>query len=133
MLDDFSRERLGIEVDLSLPAARVIRPLEQVIEWRGKPRLISCDDGPEYISGALLAWAERQNIRSEHIQAGKPQQNAYIERYHRTVRYSWLARTLFDTIEQVHEGQPLAMVLHHERPNMALGGITLMQKLAFAA
>ena len=68
---------------------------------RNRPRVIRCDNGPEYISGALLAWAEREGIRIEHIQPGKPQQNAYVERYNRTVRYAWLATTLFDTIEQV--------------------------------
>jgi hypothetical protein len=51
--------------------------------------------------GALLAWAERQGIHLEHIHPGKRQQNAYVERYNRTVRYAWLARTLFDSIEQV--------------------------------
>lgn len=55
VLDDFNREGLDIEVDLSLPSARVIRSLKQIIQWRGKPRVIRCDNGPEYISGALLA------------------------------------------------------------------------------
>jgi putative transposase len=50
VIDDYNREGLGIEVDLSLPALRVIRALDQVIEWRGKPAAIRCDNGPEYIS-----------------------------------------------------------------------------------
>lgn len=134
VIDDFNREGLGIEVDLSLPAARVIRSLEQIIEWRGKPKVIRCDNGPEYISGALLAWAEQQGIRIEHIQPGKPQQNAYVERYNRTVRYAWLARILFDSIEQVQDKATRWLwTYNHERPNMALGGITPMQKLALAA
>ncbi|MGY0561816.1 IS3 family transposase [Luteimonas sp. A277] len=134
VLDDFNREGLGIEVDLSLPAARVIRSLEQIIEWRGKPKVIRCDNGPEYISGAMLSWAERQGIRIDHIQPGKPQQNAYIERYNRTVRYGWLAQTLFDTIEQVQDKATRWLwTYNHERPNMALGGITPKQKLALAA
>ena len=134
VLDDFNREGLGIEVDLSLPSARVIRSLEQIIEWRGKPRVIRCDNGPEYISGALLAWAEQQGIRIEHIQPGKPQQNAYVERYNRTVRYAWLAQTLFETIEQVQDKATRWLwTYNHERPNMGLGGITPMQKLALAA
>ncbi len=87
VLDDFNREGLGIEVDLSLPSARVIRSLVQIIQWRGKPRVIRCNNGPEYLSGALLTWAEREGIRIEHIQPGKPQQNAYVERYNRTVRW----------------------------------------------
>ncbi|WP_260306370.1 IS3 family transposase, partial [Xanthomonas sp. 3075] len=103
VIDDFNRQGLGIEVDLSLPSARVIRALEQIIQWRGKPRVIRCDNGPEYISGALLGWAEQRGIRIEHIQPGKPQQNAYVERYNRTVRYGWLARTMFDSIEQVQD------------------------------
>ena len=126
--------RTAIDVDLSLPSARVIRSLEQIIEWRGKPKVIRCDNGPEYISGALLGWAERHGIRIEHIQPGKPQQNAYVERYNRTVRYAWLARTLFDSIEQVQDKATRWLwTYNHERPNMALGGITPMQKLALAA
>ncbi|WP_310165942.1 IS3 family transposase [Pseudoxanthomonas japonensis] len=134
VLDDYNREGLGIEADLSLPSARVIRSLEQIIQWRGKPRAIRCDNGPEYISGTLLAWAERNGIRIEHIQPGKPQQNAYVERYNRTVRYAWLARTLFDSIEQVQDKATRWLwIYNHERPNMALGGITPAQKLAMAA
>ena len=53
VLDDFNREGLGIEVDLSLPSERVIRSLEQIIAWRGKPGVLRCDNGPEYISLAL--------------------------------------------------------------------------------
>jgi putative transposase len=131
VLDDFNREGLGIEVGQSLPAERVVRTLDQIIEWRGKPARIRCDNGPEYISGTLLAWAQKHNIEILYIQPGNPQQNAYIERYNRTVRYAWLAQYLFESIDQV---QSLATNwlwhYNHERPNMALGGITPKQKLA---
>jgi putative transposase len=134
VIDDFNRQALGVEADLSLPATRVIRALDQMIEWRGKPAAIRCDNGPEYISGALLAWAARRDIRITFIQPGKPQQNAYIERYNRTARYGWLAQNLFDSIEQVQESATHWLwTYNHERPNMALGGITPMQKLARAA
>lgn len=69
------------------------RAQEQIIEWRGKPAMIRCDNGPEYISGALMAWAERAGIKLEYTQPGNPQQNAHIERYNRTMRYGWLAKT----------------------------------------
>lgn len=134
VLDDFNREGLGIEADLSLPAARVIRSLERIIEWRGKPGTIRCDNGPEYISGALQQWAEQHGIRLDYIQPGNPQQNAYIERYNRTVRYDWLAQLLFDSIDEVQESATRWLwTYNHERPNMALGGITPMQRLALAA
>ena len=57
LLDDYNREGLGIEVDFSLPSGRVIRSLEQIIEWRGKPLALRCDNGPEYISQNLIDWA----------------------------------------------------------------------------
>jgi transposase InsO family protein len=91
VIDDFNREGLNIEVDFSLPSERVIRSLERIIEWRGRPDRIRCDNGPEYVSAALMAWTNQRGIHVEFIQPGKPQQNAYIERYNRTVRYDWLA------------------------------------------
>lgn len=134
VIDDFNREGLGIEVDLSLPALRVTRALDQIIEWRGKPAMIRCDNGPEYISGELIAWAERRQITLLHIQPGKPQQNAYVERYNRTVRYDWLAQYLFDSIAEVQEfATRWLWSYNHERPNMALGGITPKQKMAMVA
>jgi putative transposase len=133
VLDDFNREGLAIDVDLSLPAARVIRSLDQIIEWRGKPATIRCDNGPEYISGALQRWAESHGITLNYIQPGNPQQNAYVERYNRTVRYDWLAQHLFDSIEEAQESATRWLwTYNHERPNMAIGGITPMQRLALA-
>lgn len=134
VIDDFNREGLGIEVDFSLPAERVIRSLEQIIEWRGKPRSIRCDNGPEYISGKLANWAENQGIVLAFIQPGNPQQNAYIERYNRTVRYDWLAQYLFNSTEEVQDyATRWLWHYNHERPNMGLGGITPQQKLAMMA
>ncbi|MGV6816681.1 MAG: integrase core domain-containing protein, partial [Thiotrichales bacterium] len=132
--DDFNREALAIEADFSLPSERTIRVLNQVIEWRGKPRSIRCDNGPEYISAAMVSWAKSNNIRLEYIQPGKPQQNAYIERYNRTVRYDWLNQYLWENIQQVQEYATQWMWLYNnERPNMALGGITPKQRSAMAA
>ena len=62
VIDDYNRESLTIEVDFSLPSARVIRALEQVIKWRGKPLVIRCDNGPEYISQQLVNWANKYQI-----------------------------------------------------------------------
>ena len=75
VLDDFNREGLCIEVDFSLPAERVVRSLNQIIEWRGQPQVIRVElpviapmvrattgDDPEYISGTLMTWAEKRNM-----------------------------------------------------------------------
>ena len=130
VIDDFNREGLGIEVDFSLPSERVIRSLDRIIEWRGKPKVIRCDNGPEYISKTILNWASRLGIRLEYIQLGNPQQNAYVERYNRTVRYDWLAQNLFGSLEEVQQlATKWLWHYNHNRPNMALGGITPIQKL----
>jgi putative transposase len=134
VIDDYNREGLGIEVDFSLPAARVIRALEQIIEWRGKPKPIRCDNGPELISGQLMEWAEKQRISLHYIQPGNPQQNAYVERFNRTVRHEWLDQHLFESIEYAQlTATEWLWRYNTERPNMALGGITPHQKLAQAA
>jgi putative transposase len=134
VIDDFNREGLGIEVDLSLPAERVVRALNQIIEWRGKPNRIRCDNGPEYVGNVLKNWANQNGIHLEFIQPGKPQQNAYVECYNRTVRYDWLAQTCFNSISEVQDcATKWLWTYNNERPNMALGGITPKQKLALVA
>ena len=57
-------------------------------------------DQLKYISGKLLAWAEKLQISICHIQPGKPQQNAYVERYNRTVRHEWLDQNIIGSIEE---------------------------------
>ena len=127
-------EGLAIEVDFSLPAERVVRALSQIIEWRGQPQTIRVDNGPEYVSGTLMAWAEKHNIRLEYIQPGKPQQNAYIERYNRTVRGEWLGQFIFETIEEAQDqATEWLWTYNNERPNMGIGGMTPAMKLKAAA
>jgi putative transposase len=105
-----------------------------VIEWRGKPTAIRSDNGPEYVGKTLTEWAQKNGVRLDYIQPGKPQQNAYIERFNRTVRYDWLGHDLFESIAEVQDYATRWLWLYnHERPNMALGGITPKQRLAMAA
>ncbi len=82
----------------------------------------------------LKQWAEERGIELCYIQPGNPQQNAYVERFNRTVRYDWLNHDFFSSIEEVQE-QATTWLWHYnnERPNMALGGITPIQKLHGAA
>ena len=134
VLDDFNREGLGIEVGFSLPAERVVRSLNQIIEWRGKPLAIRVENGPEYFSSTLTEWAETHGIALNYIQPGKPQQNAYVERYNRTVRHEWLDLYIFDSITEVQEiATEWLWTYNHERPNKRIGGITPAQKLKMAA
>ena len=133
-LDDVNREGLGIEVDFSLPAERVVRALNQIIEWRGKPLAIRVDNGPDYVSSTLMTWASTQGIALTYIQPGKPQQNACVERYNRTVRHEWLDLYIFETIEEVQQiATEWLWTYNNERPNMGIGGVTPAMKLKMAA
>lgn len=123
VIDDYRREALVIEPGFSLPAVRVIRALEQVFEYRAKPTVIRCDNGPEFISTEFTTWAKCQNIRIEYIQPGNPQQNAYIERHNKTIRYSWLSKYLFESIKEVQDyATKWLWFYNHERPHKANNG-----------
>lgn len=73
IVDDFNREVLAIEIDLNLPAQRVIRVLERVVAWRGLPAKLRMDNGPEFISRALADWAEK--IRCSWNLSSQPSQH----------------------------------------------------------
>ncbi len=119
---------IALEQVATLP--RNPHTLNQIIEWRGKPLSIRVDNGPEYISEPLMAWAKKHRITLDYIQPGKPQQNAYIERYNRTVRGEWLAQNIFATIKEAQEqATKWLWTYNNDRPNMGIGGITPAMKL----
>jgi putative transposase len=81
-----------------------------------------------------MAWAEKHGIQVAYIQPGKPQQNAYIERYNCTVRGEWLDQQIFETIEEAQEPATVwPWTYKNDRPNMGIGGITPAMKLKMAA
>ena len=134
VIDDFDREGLCIDVNFSLPSELVIRSLDQIIKWRGVPTAIRCDNGPEYIIATTAKWAKKSGISIDFIQPSNPQQNAYVERYNRTVRYDWLAQHLFDSVAEVQQfATDWLWTYNQERPYMALGCMTPRQKLALSA
>jgi putative transposase len=72
VLDDFNREGLAIEVDLSLPSARVIRVLEQIIEWRGRPAVIRCDNVLSSEASAIVGRSHPGQSRRRLCHACRP-------------------------------------------------------------
>ena len=131
LMDDFNREALAIEVDTSLPAERVVRVLDQVTDWRGRPGRIRVDNGPEFISLALGLWCEEKGITLQFIQPGKPTQNAYIERFNGSFRRDVLDAYLFEDIQQVRILADEWMEdYNYNRPHDALEGRSPMDLLA---
>ena len=86
-----------------LPAERVIRVLEQVVAWRGQPQAIRLDNGPELIAERFMSWCAERGIALRYIQPGKPDQNAFIERFNRTYRTEVLNAYVFESLDQVRE------------------------------
>jgi len=103
VLDDFNRECLGIKISNCLPARCVIEYLDFISQFRGYPKKIRVDNGPEFIAKEFELWAEKRGIAILHIQPGKPAQNAYIERFNRTYREDVLDLYMFDSIEEVQK------------------------------
>ncbi len=103
VMDEGVREALDIEIDTSLPGARLVRTMERIKAWRGLPQAIRCDNGPELISRKFVEWCENNDVEIRYIQPGKPNQNAYIERFNRTYREEVLSSYLFDDLYQVRE------------------------------
>lgn len=124
VLDDYNREALRIEIDTSLPAARVVRAFSELIEVRGKPAKIRLDNGPEFISHDLAKWASDHNVTLQFIQKGKPTQNAYIERFNRTYRHGVLDCYVFNSLAEVRAiTEDWLEHYNHRRPHESLGRI----------
>ena len=131
LIDDFNREALAIEIDTSLPAQRIIRVLEQVISWRGKPKRIRVDNGPEFISIILGTWCEEKGIKLQFIQPGKPTQNAYIERFNGSYRKDVLDAYLFENVAQLRMlTEEFMEDYNYDRPHDSLGGRSPADMLA---
>jgi putative transposase len=124
VIDEANRGALGIEAAISIPTARVIRVLEQLIEVHGKPSALRCDNGPEFTSQLFMDWCRERDIEILYIQPGKPDQNAFIERFNRTYRNEVLDVYLFHTITEVQEVTDPWLERYNEiRPHDALGSL----------
>jgi putative transposase len=124
ILDEGVREALDIVIDTSIPAGRVVRVLEQLTSWRGMPRAVRCDNGPESISDVLYEWCKARDIDVRYIEPGKPDQNAYMERFNRTYREEVLDAYIFFDLDQVRcITRPWLGTYNEVRPHDSLGGI----------
>jgi putative transposase len=86
VVDTFTRECVSLEVDSSMSGQRVTRTLEAVVERRGLPESIRCDNGPEFTSRSFIGWCMERKIQLNHIQPGKPMQNGHVESFNGRLR-----------------------------------------------
>ena len=98
VVDDFTRECLAIEVDTSLSGERVTRVLDRLIERRGQPESLVMDNGPEFASRALDAWAYERGIQLDFIRPGKPIENCLVESFNGKFRDECLNQHWFTSM-----------------------------------
>ncbi len=122
---DFMHDALAIEIDLNIPAQRVVRVLDRIVANRGYPRKMRMDNGPELVSLALAQWAEEHGVLLEFIRPGKPMQNAFSERFNRTYRTEILDFYLFRTLNEAREiTERWLAEYNNERPHESLNNLT---------
>ena len=114
-----------MDVDYSLPAQRVTRLLDRLVERYGKPERLRSDNGPEFISQTLQDWCAENRVILHWIEPGKPTQNAYIERFNGTFRREVLNANTFGSLAQVRRTADAWLVEYNtERPHQALQFMT---------
>ena len=124
VLDEGNREALAIEIGTSIPAARVVRVLEQLLSIYGRPEALRLDNGPELTAQVLTDWCQQQAIALRYIQPGKPDQNAFIERFNRTYREEVLDAYVFASLAEVQAITDEWLRTYNEyRPHDSLGRI----------
>lgn len=103
IIDEASRKALWTEAHSNISAKMLTDILDKVVEWRGVPAYIRCDNGPEFISQKLADWAEDKKVEIRFIQPGKPSQNGLIERLNGTLRRECLNLEWFESIPKLNE------------------------------
>jgi putative transposase len=122
VVDSFSRECPAIEVNTGLSGRHVTRVLERVMEQRGRPAAVRCDNGPEFTSRHFVTWCEEQRITLLHIQPGRPMQNGYVESFNGRLRDECLNANWFGNLNDARRKiENWRQEYNSERPHSSLG------------
>lgn len=128
VVDDCTRECLGLIADTSLSGGRVARELDQIIAGRGKPKMIVSDNGTEFTSNAILTWADRSRVAWHYIAPGKPNQNAFVESFNGRLRDELLNETLFSSLAHARAVlQAWKTDYNAHRPHSRIGWLTPLE------
>ncbi len=122
VVDEFSRECLGIEVARHLTATDVVATLDRLFKEHGAPCYLRSDNGPEFVAHAVKDWLTKSGVATLYIEPGAPWQNAYSESFNSRFRDELLNREIFTTLA---EAKVLAEEYRREynaqRPHSSLG------------
>ncbi len=122
IVDNVSRVSPAIEVGTSLTGERVVGIPERLKLTVGRPERIAVDNGPEFVSRALDAWAYRNGGQPEFSRPGKPTDNAFAESFNGHFRAECLDQHRFASLEEARQAIEAWRVEYNtERPHRALG------------
>lgn len=128
VIDEFNSKAVAIYVDRRINSAKVIKTLEQIKSTYGLPAIIRSDNGKEFRSNAIKAWAQQNKVTWEYIQPGKPMQNGFCERFNGTLRREVLDCNVFSTLAEAKViVNAWIYEYNHERPHDRLKGLTPVQ------
>lgn len=125
IIDTYTKECFRIEVDSSIGGKRVCTVLSQIAAFRGLPERIVVDNGPEFISNALDAWAYERGVKLHFIRPGKPVDNAYMESFNGKFRDECLNLHWFMSVGHARDiSEDYRVDYNNERPHSSLGDLT---------
>ena len=125
IVDAYSRECPGIELETIFTGVRVSQVLDQIAFGRGLPQIITVDNGPEFSSHALEAWAYQRGVKLNFIRPGKPTENGYIESFNGRFRDECLNESWFTTFEEAKTRiEAWRQDYNGFRPHSSLGNLT---------
>lgn len=125
IVDELSKKSPAIEVDTSLPAARVVEVLDRLKDGGEIPEVLTIDNGPEFISSELERWAHANNVRLHFITPGKPMKNGYCESFNGKFRDECLNENWFETLSDARRIiESWRAEYNGERPHSALGNLS---------
>jgi len=100
VIDDCTRESLGLIADFSFSGGRVARELDHLVRLYGKPGCIVSDNGTEFTSRAMLKWQDKAGVDWHFIDPGKPQQNGFVESFNGRLRDECLNEEVFTSLNE---------------------------------
>jgi putative transposase len=125
IIDEFTRECLAIDVAGSIRSGRVIENLARLISIHGVPKYLRSDNGPEFVSRAVLRWLVQSNIDTALIDPGKPWQNGSNESFNGKFRDECLSLHWFkNRIDAKILIEEFRREYNQVRPHSSLGQLT---------
>ena len=125
IVDEYTRECLAIDVAGSIRSGRVIEVLSRLVSERGAPRVLRSDNGPEFVSRALLKWSLKGGLETALIDPGKPWQNGTNESFNGKFRDECLGMEWFRSRAEARVMIELWRRHYNEvRPHSSLGKLT---------